>query len=414
MAAVAVGLTAALGMAACGSSSSSAPGASASGNQTIVFATAGLGSEGQATQSAISGFEKAHPNIKVTLLPLSSDSTAAQQQLQHYFVAGSATPDLFYMDVTWAAAFAKSGWLANLAQFNPDSSEFFPGQMATNVYNGKTYGVPWFINAEGLYYRTDMISSAPTSLSQLVTDAQNAVKANPSLKEGLAFEGKQYEGSVTVFQSFGGQITLSDLKKGIDTPANVQALTFMSDAIHTSKITPSAATGWSEAEVQSAWQSSQAPFTVNWPYIYQLSEASGSAQSGKTAWIPIPSSSPQASLGGDDLGINASSKHQAAAWEFIQYLNSNAVQDARAISAGDPPAVKSAYNSTLYAQAPYYRQEQAVYNVVVARPVTPNYAQISTQLQTMISSVLSGQSSPSAALAAAAPTVKALAQGTSG
>ena len=45
---------------------------------------------------------------------------------------------------------------------------------------------------------------------------------------------------------------------------------------------------------------------------------------GKTGWVPFPSASgtPQASLGGDDLAINAKSTHQAAAWEFIQYLSS--------------------------------------------------------------------------------------------
>jgi multiple sugar transport system substrate-binding protein len=413
MAAVAMGLVAALGMAACGSSTSSGSGTGLSAKQTIVFATAGLGAEATATNAAISGFEKLHPNIKVTVQLLSSSSTSAQQQEQHSFVSGSSTPDIAYSDVTWVQAFAKAGWVANLNSFNINTSAFFQGQMATGEYNGGVYALPWFINAEGLYYRTDMISSPPTSEAQLVSDAQAALKANPSLKEGLAFEGAQYEGSVTVWQTFGAQIGLSDLKKGIDTPQNVQALTFMYDAIHTDNITPSAATGWQESQVQSAWQSSQAPFTVNWPYIYQLSEAKGSPQAGKTAWIPFPSPTPQASLGGDDLVMNKNSKHQAAAWAFMQYLTSASVQDARAISAGDPPSLKSAYNSTLYAAAPYYQQEQAVYNVVVSRPLSPNYTNISTALQEMISSVLSGQKTPSAALAATAPTVKALAEGAS-
>ncbi len=417
VAVVATGLVAALGMAACGSSGSSTgsnSGTSASAKQTIVFATAGLGTEGTATKTAITGFEKAHPNITVNLLPLSSSSTSAQQQEQNYFVAGSATPDVVYTDVTWPAADVKAGWLANLSSFNPSTSNFFAGQMSTGQINGGIYAIPWFINAEGIYYRTDLIKSPPTSASQLVSDAQAAMQADPSLKEGLAFEGDTYEGAVTAFQSFGGQITLSDLKKGIDTPANVQALTFMYDAIHTSKISPSAVTSWQEPQVQSAWLSGQAPFALNWPYIYQLSEASGSPVANKTAWIPFPSSTPQTSLGGDDLAINAKSTHKAAAWEFIQYLTSDSVQDARAISAGDPPSVKSAYNSTLYAQAPYYKGEQAVYNAVVSRPVASNYAQISTQLQNMIASVLSGQATPSAALSTAAPTVKALADGASG
>ncbi len=401
----ALAATAALAAAGCSSSSSSAgQQVPASASQTIVFATAGLGTEGTATKSAITGFEKLHPNIKVSILNLSSNSTVAQQQEEHYFLAGASTPDVVYTDVIWPSTFARSGWLANLSKFHPNASEFFPGQWATTQFNGGTYAIPWFINAEGLYYRTDLITTPPTTISQLVSDAKAAMAKDHSLKEGLAFEGANYEGSVTAFQSFGAQIGASSLGN-INTPANVNALTFMYDAIHTYKIAPAAVTAWQEPNVQAAWQAGQAAFALNWPYLFQLSEAKGSSLAGKTGWIPFPSASPQASLGGDDLAINAKSTHQAAAYEFIQYLDSPAVQVQRAISAGDPPAAKSGYNSTLYTAAPYYRQEQAVYSVVTPRPVTPVYPQISAQLQPMISSVLSGQATPSAALSAAAPTV---------
>jgi multiple sugar transport system substrate-binding protein len=414
IAAVATAAVIAVGLAACassgsGSGTSAGSQVPASATQTIVFATAGLGSEGTATKAAVAAFEKLHPNIKVSILSVSSTSTVAEQQEEHYLIAGSSTPDVLYTDVTWPSAFARSGWIANLSSFHPDTSSFFAGQMATGEYNGGVYAIPWFINAEGIYYRTDLIKTPPKSLSQLVSDARAAMRADPSLKEGLAFEGAEYEGAVTAWQSFGAQIGLSDLKN-IDTPANLAALTFMYDAVHTYKISPPAVTGWQEPNVQAAWQAGQAPFALNWPYLYQLSEAKGSSLAGKTGWIPFPSSTPQSSLGGDDLAINAKSTHKAAAYELIQYLASVGAQDTRAISAGDPPSLKSAYNATLYAAAPYYKQEQAVYSVVVPRPVTPVYAQISSQLQSMISSVLSGQSTPKAALSSTAPTVAQLYQ----
>jgi multiple sugar transport system substrate-binding protein len=403
-----------LGVAACGSGSSGGASGGASGQvsasakQTIVFATAGLGTEGTATQAAITAFEKLHPNITVTILNLSSSATVAEQQEVKYFLAGASTPDVLYTDVTWPSAFARSGWIANLSSFHPDASAFFNGQVATGEYNGGVYAVPWFINAEGLYYRTDLVKTPPTTISALVTDAQAALKQDHSLKEGLAFEGAEYEGAVTAWQSMGAQIGVSDLSN-IDTPANAAALNFMYDAIHTYKIAPSAVTGWMEGNVQDAWLSGQTPFALNWPYLFQLSETKTyPAVDGHTGWVPFPSATPQSSLGGDDLAINAKSTHKAAAWEFIQYLTSVGAQDTRAISAGDPPSVKAAYNSTLYSAAPYYKQEAAVYSVVTPRPVTPEYAQISAQLQPMISSVLSGEATPAAALATAAPTVAQL------
>jgi multiple sugar transport system substrate-binding protein len=418
LAAITAGGLLVAGLAACGSSSSSPPASSqvaASAKQTIVFATQGLGTEGTATANAVKAFEKIHPNIKVTILSLSPTSDVAEQQLEHYFIAGSATPDVVTTDVTWPATFARSGWIAKLDSFHPATGSFFAGQMATGSYNGGTYAIPWFINAEGLYYNTSMVKSAPTSIAQLVSDAKAAVATHKSLKEGLAFEGDEYEGSVTAWQSFGAQIGLADLGN-IDTSANAASLTFMYDAIHTYKIAPSAVTGWQESNVQAAWLSGQTPFALNWPYIYQLSESTTNGKPtypavyGKTAWIPFPSPTPQSSLGGDDLAINAKSTHQAAAYELIQYLTSVSAQDTRAIFAGDPPSVTAAYNSTLYKAAPYYKNEKGVYAVVTPRPVTPVYPTISSQFQTMISSVLSGQSSASAALSSTAPTVKQLYQ----
>jgi multiple sugar transport system substrate-binding protein len=403
-----------LGIAACSSASSTTASTSAgsqvpaSAKQTIVFATAGLGSEGTATKAAITAFEKLHPNITVNILNLSSSATVAQQQEEKYFLAGSTTPDVLYTDVTWPSAFARAGWIANLSSYHPNNSEFFPGQVATGAFNGGTYAIPWFINAEGLYYRTDLVKTPPTTISELVSDAKGALAKDHSLKEGLAFEGAEYEGAVTAWQSFGAQIGASALPN-IDTAANKSALSFEFDAIHTYKISPSAVTAWNEGNVQDAWLSCQTPFALNWPYIFQLSETKTyPCVDGHTGWVPFPSATPQSSLGGDDLAINAKSTHKAAAWEFIQYLSSVGAQDTRAISAGDPPSVKAAYNSTLYSAAPYYKQEAAVYSVVTPRPVTPVYAQISAQLQPMISSVLSGQATPAAALAGTAPTVAQL------
>lgn len=402
--------------AGCSSSSSGSSSASsqvsASANQTIVFATQGLGGEGTATQAAVAAFEKAYPNIKVSILSLSPVSDVALQQLEQHFISGSSTPDVITADVTYPATFARAGWIQNLAKDHPDTSAFFAGQMASGEYKGGVYAIPWFINAEGLYYRTDLIKTPPTTVSALVADAKAAMAKDKSLKEGLAFEGDKYEGAVTAFQSFGGQLSLPTLSN-IDTPANVAALKLMSDAVNTYHIAPQAVSTWQEGQVQAAWQSGQTPFALNWPYLFQLSEAKGSNLAGKTGWIPFPSASggtPQASLGGDDLAINAKSTHQAAAWKFIQFLTSVSVQITRAINAGDPPSIQAAYTSALFSKAPYYQQEQGVFKYATPRPVSPVYTQISSQLQTMISSVLSGQETASAALTATGPTVAQLQQ----
>jgi multiple sugar transport system substrate-binding protein len=394
--------------AACSSSGTPAAQTSAAAKQTIVFATDGLGAEGSATTAAIKGFEAQYPNITVSVLNLDSSANNQYQQLTQRFQAGTGL-DVIDGDVTWAPAFASAGWIQNLSSDGFPTSQFFPGQLASAQYSGSLYAVPWFINAEGIYYRTDLVKTPPTTPAQLVSDAQAAVKADPSLKEGLAWEADKYEGSITALVSFlggfGGKLDLSNL----NTPANQQTLQFMYDTIHSDAITPQAATGWQESNVQSAWESGQTAFALNWPYEYASSVKIASIKND-IGWIPFPSSTgtPAAALGGDNLMVASKSAHTPADLEFIKYMTSAAVEDTRAESAGDPPANNSAYTPALYAAAPYFKQEQAVYADTVSRPSSPIYTNISSVLQTMVSSVLAGQSTPSAALASAQSQIKAL------
>ncbi len=42
-------------------------------------------------------------------------------------------------------------------------TQFFPHEVAAGTFDGKHYAIPWFDNPEGLYYRTDLIKTPPTS-----------------------------------------------------------------------------------------------------------------------------------------------------------------------------------------------------------------------------------------------------------
>src|SRR5580658_1598907 len=301
--------------AACSSSSSSSSSVPASTSQTITFAESGLGSEGMQTQKAITAFEAANPNIKVNIQVLSSDSTTYLSQLEHDFIAGSSTPDVFESDVTYPAKFAQAGWVLNLTSLNPNMSQFFPHEVAAGTFNGSPYAVPWFDNPEGLFYRTDLIKTPPTSPAQVVSDAQAAMKADKTLKEGIAFEADKYEGAITAFltvdSAFGGTLNPDD----VNTPGNVAALNWLHNAIYTSHIAPTAVTGWQEGQVQSEFSSGYAAFAINYPFV----EAAKTAASvkGHIGYIPFPAGpggTPGSALGGEMLAINAKTAHAAAAW----------------------------------------------------------------------------------------------------
>ncbi len=411
----ALGAGIALLAAACGSSGSG-PAVSAGAKQTIVFAESGLGTEGAQTQTAINGFEKANPNIKVKVDVLSSDSTTYLAQLEHSFIAGSTTPDVFESDVTYPAKFAQAGWVLNLASLHPDMSQFFPTEVAAGTYQGQTYAVPWFDNPEGLFYRTDLIKTPPTSPAQVVSDAEAAMKADHSLKEGLAFEGAKYEGAITAFltvdSAFGGKLDPQNL----NTPGNEAALAWLYDAVYKNHIAPTAVTGWQEGQVQAEFSSGHAAFAINYPFVEAIpASQEAPAVVGHIGYIPFPAGpggTPGSALGGEMLAINAKTAHSAAAWKFIEYLTSAPVEIARAEATGDPPSLPSAYTPALYAKAPYFQNVKVLNGYSQPRPVSPNYLQVSTDLQVMLSSVFANTESPAAAIAGAAPTVKSDANAT--
>jgi multiple sugar transport system substrate-binding protein len=395
-------------VAACGGSGGGKPsGASANARQTIVFAEAGLGAEGQQTQKAINGFEARYPKIKVKVDVLSPNSTTYLSQLEHFFISGSTTPDLFESDVTYPAKFAQAGWVLNLDSLHPNKSSYFPTEVAAGTFHGSLYAIPWFDNPEGLFYRTDLIPKPPTSPAQVVSDAKAAMQKDHSLKEGLAFEGAKYEGAITAFATvekpFGGSLNPNDM----NTPGNRAALGWLQDAIYKYHIAPTAVTGWQEGNVEQEFVSGHTAFAINYPFVEAL--ATSPPVKGHVGYIPFPAGpggTPGSALGGEMLAINAHTSHAAAAWKLIQYLTSAPVETARAEATGDPPSLPSAYTSALYAKAPYFKNVKVLNGYAQPRPVSPNYLAVSNDLQVMLSEVFANSKSAAAALSSEAPTIK--------
>ncbi|MCL4496420.1 MAG: ABC transporter substrate-binding protein [Firmicutes bacterium] len=398
-------------LAGCGSAAQS------SGSKTVnlVFATQGLGTEAQATQQAVKEFEKLHPHIHVQIETLSASSNSAYQTLVTDLNSGSATPDVITSDVIWPPTFAAAKWIMPLNQFHPNMSRFYPGMVKAGEYKGKLYAIPWFINVEGVYYRTDLVKSPPKTFTQLVSDAKAAMAKNPKLI-GLAFEGNKYEGAVTVFQDvsggFGGSFLNSKGQPVLNSPQNIRALTWLDNAIKTG-LSPKAVTGWEEGNVQQAFLSGDAVFATNWPYLYPLAEQKGSAVINKVGFVPPPTQGgkPTASLGGDDLVINKNTKYPKQAWELVSFLTSAKTMTQRALISGDPPARTDAYTPALLKKAPWFKQEEAVYADATPRPVTPLYPRISARIQEALSATYSGQLTPKQALDQAQKAVQAIVSG---
>ncbi len=412
----------ALALAACGSSSDNSADAPKqvplSAKQTLVWAIQGgvsntVGSEGAASKAEVAGFEKLHPNIKVTVVPLSEDADTARASIDRDFLARSSTPDVIDASTDWIGEMANAGFLQRLDSWG--LSGFLPGAVGATSFNGKLYGALWYYNAEGLYYNKSLVKTPPKTPTQLVTEAAAALKSDPKLKEGIAFEGDKYEGFVTVFidllRAFGGNFDPAHF----DSAQNLAALQFLHDLVYKYKVSTTAVAGWQETQTDNAFQAGQAAFQVNWPYVQQedFAHSSSVPLSGKNlvGFVPFPTENGlgTATAAADAEVVNARSTHLAASKALLEYILTPSVQQARGVASGDPPSVSAAYTSALFSKAPYFRDDLKVFKVGYPRLVNPRYSQISSDVQTMLSSVLANQQSPASALKSTAAQIAPLA-----
>jgi multiple sugar transport system substrate-binding protein len=433
--AAAVGVVVALTAAACSNSSSSTPGTSSTPGSSSTSSASGSATSGNIVWSAspittstpdprvvlINAFEKAYPKIHVSLQSAPTNTDTYRASMITTISGGSSSPDVYMGDVIWPAQFGHSGLAVPLSNYLPSSywSTFAPGLVQGATYNGQVYGAPFFEDQGFLYYRKDLLAkehlSVPTTWQQLEADAVK-IKDAGLTKYGFVWEGDSYEGLTCDFMEYlgsaGGTVLNSNLTKAtIDSPAGVQAATFMRSLI-TSGASPAAVTTFQEGQAMTAFANGQAAFLRNWDYAWSYSQTKASPSSvvGDVGVSPLPSFPGQPSpgtsnIGGWNLYINPHSKNIAADVTFIRWMTSPAAQTILATGFSEIPTVQSVRTSAaVIAKNPVLAIVGQTR--LIPRPAqTPQYAKVSQAIYTNINSMLSGSTSPSAALSAASSQI---------
>jgi multiple sugar transport system substrate-binding protein len=416
-----LGVASALTLAACGSSGSSSATPKATGNPTsasiVWWASPITTSTPDPRTVLINAFEKAYPKIHVTLQSAPTDTDTNRSSLITTISGGAASPDVYMGDVIWPAQFGHAGLAVPLSKYLPSSywSTFAPGLVQGATYNGQVYGAPFFEDQGFLYYRKDLLAkehmAVPTTWQQLESDAVT-LKNKGLVKYGYVWQGASYEGLTCNFMEYlgsaGGSVLNSGMDKStLDSAAGTKALEFMRSLI-TSGASPNAVTTFQEGQAMSAFATGQAAFLRNWDYAYSYANTASSPSSvvGKVGVSPLPGftgdpSPGTSNIGGWNLYINPHSKNIAADITFIKWMTSQAAQTILATQFSEIPTVQAVRTSDAV------KAKNPVLAIVgntrlVPRPAqTPQYAKVSQAIYTNVNSVLSGSTSPGAALSAA-------------
>lgn len=383
----------------CGSSATQTS-SSSSGVVNIVYSRGN--DTTKATSHIIDEFNKKYAGkIHVKYVPLPNDSDKQHDTYVTCFNAGGTDYDVFDADVIWPAEFAEAGYALPLDKYiardKINMKDYMDGPVAALTFKGKTWGLPRFIDAGMLFYRTDLVSQAPETWEDLDKACQT-VKGKAQYS--YIAQAKQYEGlvcnAVEFIAAYGGQIVDGNGNITINSDGTKQGLTMMKKIL-TSSYVPNNITTFSEPETDNTFIAGQSAFARNWPYQWaDAADTSKSKISGKVAVASLPKGSVRsaACLGGWCAMINKNTKHPDEAWTFLKFLAGKEGQKDCAVYGGSAPTLTSLYQdadvqkaSPLFADANFVKGLTAA----VPRPVSPIYKKLSNIMQVELSNFLAGK-----------------------
>ncbi|WP_309082140.1 sugar ABC transporter substrate-binding protein [Zhihengliuella sp.] len=272
--------------------------------------------------------------------------------------SGSGSYDVFMTSQPMNYQYAAAGWIEDLQPWVDDPNhtspeydfdDFYPALIEANRWDTTDFGGAgegglWAIpaNEEGyaLFYRKDILEANGIAVPQTIDELIAAAKQ----LDGTEFEGQEISGFVSrgdktyptlnPFSTFAGAFGAQDVTDGkatVNSPEGVEAVSKWVELMETA---PQAASTYTWYEAQQDFISGNAAFYIDADHMAPDFEKEGSPIAGKVGYA-LPPEGPEgraSSLWVWSLGMNASSEHKGAAWQFIQWATSkemltNAIAD---------------------------------------------------------------------------------------
>ncbi|HZE08195.1 MAG TPA: sugar ABC transporter substrate-binding protein [Gemmatimonadaceae bacterium] len=376
----AAGLLLMLGAISCSSASA--------GNKTTLRIWA-MGAEGEVLSKLMPGFEKEHPDIHVEVQQI--PWTAAHEKLLTAYV-GEATPDIAMLGNTWVPEFVALNSLAPLDSFANGSSvvrrdDFFPGIWQTNVVNGKTYGIPWYVDTRLIFYRTDILAKAgyktfPTTWTTWI-DAMKKIKSQMGPRQyPLLMPTNEWPQPVIFALDEGSPILRDGGRYGaFEQPEFRKGFDF-----YLSIYRQGLASAVSSNEVSNLFQEFErgnVAMYISGPwYIGEFKNKLDSSVQNKWSTAAMPGiNGPGVSMaGGSSLSLFAASKHRKEAWLVMEYLSRPEIELQFYKLTGDLPPRKSAWGDSALANNKYAKAFRDQLERVVPLPQVPEWEEIATAI----------------------------------
>ncbi|EFM60384.1 sugar ABC transporter, periplasmic sugar-binding protein [Brucella sp. BO2] len=358
-------------------------------------------------QEQVAKFEKDTGN-KVNIISMPSSSSEQFSQYRLWLAAGNSDVDVYQTDIVWAPQL--SDQFIDLTEATKDvTGAHFPSIIASQTVNGKLVALPFYTDAPALFYRKDLLEKynkpVPKTWDEMAATAKDIMEKERADGKadlwGFVFQGNAYEGLTCnalewIKSSGGGQIVEPDGEISVNNEKAAAAIDRARGWIGT--ISPQGVLGYQEEESRGVWQTGNAVFMRNWPYVYALSNSADSVVKGKFDVAPLPAMAegepPASALGGWNLAVSKYSTKQDAAIALVKFLASPAVQKAEAVELSRLPTIEALYDDKdVIAAQPFMANWKPIFQNAVPRPSAATkvkYNEVSSKFWTAVHKTLAG------------------------
>ncbi|AJY74797.1 extracellular solute-binding protein [Paenibacillus beijingensis] len=380
-------------------------------------------------EKAVKIWNEKNPDRPVKLNQLVLGYPQLRQKITTAAAAGQA-PDFSLIDSVWVAEFANAGYLKSLDSIDPDwvendfKKDFYPVFVTGDSYEGKPYAIRSQTDMALIWYRKDWFQQEgiqpPKTYDELMAAAKHFAQKDAQGKygntQGIAFPAGSKAGETTTallipfFWSSGADV-FKDNKVVLNSPESKAAVQFLVDTVNEKASTKEVISyEWDRAPKLLA--TGKVALTVGGSYEYAIikntSGWSDDEMKEKLGFVPIPaggSGKVATSAGGMDYVVYSQSKHPDLALEILKIVTGPELMKEFVVdTAQNSPRIS--VTKGLDKQKDWFLSETGdiLYNAQV-RPITPQYAQVSEQIQKMIESTVAGKTPVDEAVAEAAKAI---------
>lgn len=409
----------ALVVAACGSGSDDSDNADASTNpsadptslsaELTWWDTSDPTNEGPAFKELITKFNETYPNVTINYQ--SVPFADAQNKFKTAADSGSGAPDILRAEVAWVPEFASLGYLYALDGTALLEGNFLETPLSSNVYDGKTYGVPQVTDTLGLMYNKKLFAKAgidapPTTWEEVAADAK--LLKQKAKVDGIYINSGGYFLLPFLYGEGGDLVDVDGQQIVVNSDANVTGITTAQDLVKNgAAVKPDAADSY--GTMMTLFKEGKVGMIVNGPW--EVANVSSDPKFGGfenlgIAPVPAGSAGQGAPVGGHNYVIYSGMDEAKAdaAIAFVKFMSSAESEAFIANELGLLPGNADAYD--LVTDNEKVAAWKPALDVAKPRPWIPEGGLFFAPLDEMAAKVMIQGVDPKTALDAAAEQFK--------